>query len=86
MQGMEYEFSLEFVEISSIGHRKHPWYLTETSWIVSSQGQNPLMWVPREAQVVEPPAILVISRHGFGFVDFRQSMIGVKWVGCYTPS
>jgi hypothetical protein len=59
--------------------------MTQTNWIVSSQRQDHLMWVPPEAQVVEPPTILVISLNGFGSVDFRQSMIGVEWIGCYTP-
>jgi len=42
------------------------------------------MWVPEEAQVTEPSDIL-ISRHGFGSVDFRQAMMGVEWTGCHTP-
>jgi len=41
--------------------------------------------VPERAQVTEPSAILIISRHGFGFVDFEQAMLGVGWIGCYTP-
>jgi len=43
------------------------------------------MWVPQGAQVTEPSALLIISRHGFGFVDFQQAMMGVEWIGCYTP-
>jgi len=42
------------------------------------------MWVPQEAQVVEP-SNLVISRHGSGSVDFRQAMLGPEWTGCYLP-
>ena len=61
------------------------WNLANTNWIVSSQGTDHLMWVPPAAQVTEPSNILVISCHGSGFVDFQQSMIGVHWVGCYTP-
>jgi len=43
------------------------------------------MWVPEEAQVIEPSNILVISRHGFGSVDFRPAKMGIEWGGCYTP-
>ena len=53
-------------------------------WIVSSQGKDHLMWVPPAAQVTEPSNNIVISRHGFGSVDFQQYMIGVERVACYT--
>jgi hypothetical protein len=43
------------------------------------------MWVPREAEVIDPTIILVISRRGFGSVDFREAMMGLEWTGCYTP-
>jgi hypothetical protein len=66
------------------GHRQLPWHLTQTNWVVSS-GEDHLMWVPKEAQLIVPPTILILSRHGFGSVDFRQSMLGDKWAGCYTP-
>ena len=61
------------------------WNLADNNWIVPSQGIDRLMWVPPAAQVAEPSNILVISRHGSGTVDFQQSMIGVHWIGCYTP-
>ena len=61
------------------------WNLADMNWIISSPGKDCLMWVPPAAQVTEPSNILVISHHGFGSVDFQQSMIGVEWVGCYTP-
>ncbi|KAF8153266.1 hypothetical protein B0H34DRAFT_800488 [Crassisporium funariophilum] len=51
------------------------WILTETNWIVSSQGGNHLMWVPPSAEVPSPSNILIISCHGFGSVEFTQSMI-----------
>jgi len=47
-------------------------------------GKRPYMWVPREAEVIDPPIILLISRSGFGSVDFRQAMMGLNWIGCYT--
>ena len=43
------------------------------------------MWVPPETQVIESSTVLVISRHGFGSVDFQQAMMGVDWISCYTP-
>jgi len=61
------------------------WNLTATNWIISSRGQNHLMWVPQDAGLCPLYNILVISRSGFATVDFRQSMIGVDWVRCYTP-
>jgi len=70
----------------TIGYKPFVWALAETNWIISSQGQDHLMWVPQEVQVNQlSHNILTISRHGFGSVDFQQSMIGVEWVGCYTP-
>ncbi|KAF8153168.1 hypothetical protein B0H34DRAFT_94878 [Crassisporium funariophilum] len=62
------------------------WKLTDTNWIISAQGGNHLMWVPPSAEVPSPSNILIISRHGFGSVDFTQAMIGDDWAGCYTPS
>jgi len=73
------------VQLSHIGHQHFVWNLADTNWIISSPGQDHLMWVPQEAQVTEPSNILIISCHGFGSVDFRQSIIGVDWVHCYTP-
>ena len=61
------------------------WNLADTNWIISSQGQNHLMWVPQAAGLCSPLNILIISRFGFATVDFSQSMIGVDWVHCYTP-
>ena len=58
--------------------------LANTNWIISSLGQK-LMWVPPEIAFHLPPLILIISRSGFADVDFRQSMIGVDWISCYTP-
>jgi WD40 repeat protein len=71
------------VQVYNLGNSV--WNLADENWIISSQGQDHLMWVPPAAQVTEPSNILVISRHGFGSVNFQQSMIGVEWVGCYTP-
>ena len=62
------------------------WNLADTNWIISSQGQNHLMWVPQEAGLpVTSFNILIISCSGFATVDFCQSMMGVDWVHCYTP-
>jgi WD40 repeat protein len=61
------------------------WNLADNNWIISLPWKDHLMWVPQAAQVIQPSNILIISHHGFGFVDFQQSMIGGKWVCCYTP-
>ena len=61
------------------------WNLADTNWIISSQGQSPLMWVPPEAGSPSPFNTLIISRSDLVTVDFCQSMIGNNWVHCYTP-
>ena len=78
-------FSSDSTQIVSGSSDNSVWNLADTSWIISSQEKDCLMWVLSEAQVTEPSNILVISCHGFGSVDFQQSMIGAQWVGCYTP-
>jgi WD40 repeat protein len=60
------------------------WNLVETTWIIS--GQDHRMWVPQGTQLTTQSNILIISHNGFGSVDFKQSMIGVEWVGSYTPT
>ena len=60
--------------------------LADNSWILSSQGQDHLMWVPQEANLIQDDNILIISPSGCSTVDFDQSRIGVDWVHCYTPS
>jgi WD40 repeat protein len=61
------------------------WNWANKNWIISSQGQNHLMWVPQEAKLAQSYNILIISCSDFATVDFHQSMIGVDWVHCYTP-
>jgi len=61
------------------------WNLADTNWIISSQGQSPLMWVPQEAGSPSPFNTLIISHSDLVTVDFCQSMIGNNWVHCYTP-
>ena len=61
------------------------WNFADKNWIISTEGQHRLMWVPKEAQLLHPFNILIISRSGFASVDFHQSMIGVNWAHCYTP-
>jgi WD40 repeat protein len=78
-------FSVTPLSDSMIGYLHYAWNLADTNWIISSQGQNHLMWVPSEAGLRLPFNILIISCSGFATVDFHQSMIGVDWVHCYTP-
>ena len=68
-----------------IGDAHVAWHLADSNWIISSQEQNRLMWVPREVNLITPLNILIISRSGCATVDFRQSMIGVDWIHSYTP-
>ena len=75
----------EFVLLSNICRKQFVWNLVATNWIIAFPSQAYLMWVPPEVQVTQMSNILVISRDGFGSVDFTQSMIGASWVGCYTP-
>ena len=68
-----------------IGDARFAWHLADSNWIISSQAQNPIMWVPREVSLMTPLSILIISRSGYATVDFHQSMIGVDWIHSYTP-
>ena len=68
-----------------IGDARFAWHLADSNWIISSEEQNPLMWVPREVNLITPDNILIISRSGCATVDFHQSMIGVDWIHSYTP-
>ena len=68
-----------------IGDECFAWHLADSNWIISSQDQNPLMWVPQEVGLCTPVNILIISRSGSATVYFHQCMIGVDWVHSYTP-
>ena len=70
---------------TSIADDRFAWHLVDSNWIISSQEQNPLMWVPQEVGLCTPLNILIISQSGFATVYFHQSMIGVNWVHSYTP-
>jgi WD40 repeat protein len=77
--------SVRVWDVSMIGREHSVWNLADKNWIISSQGQDHLMWVPQEAELAQGFNILIISRSVFATVDFHQSMIGVDWVCCYTP-
>ena len=77
--------SVRVWDVSIIGCEHFVWNLADKNWIISSQGQDHLMWVPQEVNLIQGFNTLIISRSGFATVDFHQSMIGVDWVGCYTP-
>ena len=81
-----YDNSVRVWDVSMIGCEHFVWNLADKNWIISSQGQDHLMWVPQEANLVQGFNILIISSSGFATVDFHQSMIGVDWVHCYTPT
>ena len=68
-----------------IGDARFAWHLADSNWIISSQDQNHLMWVPREVNLITPLNILIMSRSGCAKVDFHQSMIGADWIRSYTP-
>ena len=78
--------SVRVWDVSMIGCEHSVWNTADNNWIISSQGQDHLMWVPQEANLLQGSNILIISRSGFSTVDFDQSMIGADWVHCYTPS
>ena len=77
--------SVRVWDASMIGCENFIWNLADNNWIISSNGQDHLMWVPQGANLVQGYNTLIISRSGFSTVDFHQSMIGVDWVHCYTP-
>ena len=72
-------------DVSMIGCENFVWNLADNNWIISSQGQDHLMWVPQGVDLLHGFNILIISCSGFATVDFDQSMIGNDWVHCYTP-
>jgi len=76
--------SVRVWDVSMIGCEHFVWNVADNNWIISSQGQDHLMWVPQEANLLQGFNTLIISRSGFATVDFDQSMIGVDWVHCYT--
>ena len=78
--------SVRVWDVSMIGCEHLVWKIGDNNWIISSQGQDHLMWVPQEAYLLQSFNILIISHSGFATVDFNQSMIGNDWVHCYTPS
>ena len=77
--------SVRMWDVSKIGCEDFVWNLADNNWIISSHGQDHLMWVPQGANLVQGFNTLIISRSGFATVDFSQSMIGVNWIHCYTP-
>jgi WD40 repeat protein len=77
--------SVRVWDASMIGCEHFAWNLADNNWIISSQGQDHLMWVPQEANLVQGFNIRIISHSGFATVDFHQSKIGDNWVHCYTP-
>ena len=77
--------SVRVWDVSMIGCEHFDWNLADNNWIISSKGQDHLMWVPQEVDLVHGFNVLIISRSGFATVDFHRSMIGDDWVHCYTP-
>ena len=75
-----YDNSVQVWDVSMIGYEHCAWDLAPTNWIISSQGQNHIMWVPQGAGLLLPFNIITISCFGFATVEFCQSMIGVDWV------
>ena len=80
-----FDGSIQAWDLSMIGCEHFDWKLADRNWIISSQGQDHLMWVTEEANLLQGLNTLIISCSGFAIVDFHQSMIGDNWVHCYTP-
>jgi len=76
-------FDEESVKLSIVGRVYPAWTHTETRWILSVPGGYRLMWVPVR---VYPYSIIVISRKGSAFINFKDCKIGRDWAGCYIPS
>jgi len=78
-----YDGSIRLWELDS---EKHKWALHDDGWITSSRNQeHRLMWVHKSLEVSQSHNILVISKRGYGFVDFERAMVGEDWINCYTP-
>ena len=62
-------------------------YDSERSYIMSSSGENLLMWFPPDTPPVlyHPYNTLIISSQGFAKVDSQNCKIGPDWMSCYTP-
>ena len=62
-------------------------YDGERSYIMSSSGEDLLMWLPHAILPVlyHPYNSLIISSQGSAKVDFQNCKIGPDWMNCYTP-
>ena len=62
-------------------------YDSEKSYIMSSSGEDLLMWLSLEIFPVlcHPYNSFIISSKGFAKVDFQNCKIGPDWMNCYTP-
>ena len=62
-------------------------YNSESGYIISSSGEDLLMWLPLGILPVlyHPHNSLIISSQGSTKVNFQNCKIGPDWMNCYTP-
>ncbi|KIM41200.1 hypothetical protein M413DRAFT_27599 [Hebeloma cylindrosporum] len=61
------------------------WQRAHADWIISSPGGKSLMWFPHKGHLETTFNTLLITARPVFRLDFDQSMLGDKWVRCYTP-
>jgi WD40 repeat protein len=58
---------------------------TYTGWLLSTNRQAYLMFVPLDALLSDSFNILTIPHSAASYVDFTNATIGSQWHDCYTP-
>jgi WD40 repeat protein len=57
-----------------------------TGWIIHPSGWGYLMFVPPDANLLDPSNILVMPPSAASYVDFTNAAFGPQWQNCYQPS
>jgi WD40 repeat protein len=58
-------------------------YQRHTGWLLSSEGEHYLMFVPLSASLPDSSNILTLPRSYAASVDFTSSTLGPEWCNCF---
>jgi WD40 repeat protein len=56
-----------------------------TGWLLSSNGENHVMFIPPSLNLPPPPCILVLSNLPSSWVLLNNAALGSQWHKCYSP-
>jgi WD40 repeat protein len=59
-------------------------YQSHTGWLLSSQGEHNLMFVPPNANLPDSSNILTLPRSCVPSLDFTSSRLGPEWHNCFS--